>query len=275
MQINLEDKRISYALAKQEEDELKILVSHNLDRYFHPASLLKLFIAVMIEDKTLSGFEKASTKYNKILKALKASILDSDNDALAFLVDILAPSTNDYNFIDEQELDDLCTQRQTISAYFHKLGFSDSLVLVNKCFGFDYYGKEEQILDKLGQNQISNNDLIKLLSLIEKSYPLTFEAMHRDLGDFERGPEGKAIPSSIINTQDYQVEAFTGAVLRKELGLGAIYSKAGWTSKVRHDAVIFDYQSARYFLTVMTAELSMSPAALQGIAEACLNDLLT
>ena len=115
--------------------------------------------------------------------------------------------------------------------------------------------------------------------MIENSYPKSFQAMHREIALVRT--DDKPIPSSITDTQDYQVEAFAGKVLREELGITEIYSKAGWTSKVRHDAVIFDYAlakgdapSARYILTVMTDGFSYAPDMLQKVVEFLISEYI-
>jgi hypothetical protein len=86
------------------------------------------------------------------------------------------------------------------------------------------------------------------------------------------------IPSGIINTEDYQVQAFSGKVLAEKFKIENIYSKAGWNSKVRHDAVLFSInkddenaengvcERSQYILTVLTKNLSHDEEILQEIA---------
>lgn len=291
MQLSLDSESISYSLLKRKsssvtntESSYESLIAHNLDKYYHPASILKLFTAVILEDQYLGGASMMDLKDIKkiesersLRKALIASIQDSDNDALAYIIDVLSPFKADYNFLAENDLEDLVLERQSINLFFQSRGFSSQINVANKCFGFDYYGKEEQLLERLGVNKITAQDLIDLLVMIEAAYPKTFKAMHRKLSLENAASEDtkKEIPSSIINTQDYQIESFAGKLIRNKLQIKEIYSKAGWTSKVRHDAVIFDYQDARYILIVMTEGFSNSPELLQKLAEFMLKDLET
>jgi hypothetical protein len=276
--------------------EFENILEHNLDSYFHPASLLKLFISLMASELLLQNnqLEVRKTEYekNELSRAIHESISASDNDALAFLVDYLAAYPWDYNLInientlkftpDKQSqdiLNDILNSRLEINKFFLEKGFSKKINLVNKCFGFDYYGKERQIYEALGHNRINNRDLIKLLILIEKDFPLILNSMKRvlknnaDDADVAAEQESHDISSGIINTEDYQVQAFSGKVLADEFKVTNIYSKAGWNSKVRHDAVLFSInaeigvcEQSQYILTILTKNLSHDEEILQEIA---------
>jgi hypothetical protein len=300
-------ENISFALlkrasAKEDDENFENILEHNLDNYFHPASLLKLFISLMASELAVQNnqLKVKETEYekNELSRAIHESISASDNDALAFLVDYLAAYPWDYNLIntenalkltpDQQSQDILnkvLNSRLEINKFFLEKGFSEKINLVNKCFSFDYYGKEKQIYEALGHNQISNRDLIKLLILIEKDFPLILSSMKRTLKnneDYENAEIGVPlhahdIPSGIINTEDYQVQAFSGKVLAEKFEIENIYSKAGWNSKVRHDAVLFSInkenenaengvcEPSQYILTVLTKNLSHDEEILQEI----------
>ena len=307
-------ENISFALLKRVDNEnsenqavqgsleFENILEHNLDSYFHPASLLKLFISLMVSELAAQNnqLEVKETEYekNELSRAIHESISASDNDALAFLVDYLAACPWDYNLIntenalkltpDQQSQDILnkvLNSRLAINKFFLEKGFSEKINLVNKCFSFDYYGKEKQIYEALGHNQISNRDLIKLLILIEKDFPLILNSMKRTLENNEDDENAEIgvplhahdIPSGIINTEDYQVQAFSGKVLAEKFEIENIYSKAGWNSKVRHDAVLFSInkddenaengvgERSQYILTVLTKNLSHDEEILQEI----------
>lgn len=281
MHLNLNHEKISYALLKKIDGDYETLISHNLNRFYHPASLLKLFIAFIFEQHFLKETHKNS---KDLEQALFASIQDSDNDALAFMYDLIAPFPADYNSLCEPALEDLVLARKETNTFFQSLNFSPGLNLANKCFGFDYYGKEKQLLEKLGPNKITCQDLLNLLIMIESACPMTFKAMQRKL-TLDKNSLNQ-VPSSIIDTQDYQIEAFIGKVLQKKLKLEEVYSKAAWTSKVRHDTVVFDYLAsgeddlcgapkARYILAVMTEAYSHKPEILQAIAEFVLGEFFS
>jgi hypothetical protein len=304
-------ENISFALLKRadKENAFENILEHNLDSYFHPASLLKLFISLMASELSLQNnqLEVRKTEYekNELSRAIHESISTSDNDALAFLVDYLAAYPWDYNLIntgntlksapDKQSqdiLNKILNSRLQINKFFLGKSFSEKINLVNKCFSFDYYGKEKQIYEALGHNQIKNRDLIKLLILIEKDFPLILNSMKRVLENNEDDENAGIgvplhphdIPSSIINTEDYQVQAFSGKVLAEEFKVTSIYSKAGWNSKVRHDAVLFSInkdnertgddknkeirpsERSQYILTVLTKNLSHDEEIVQEIA---------
>jgi hypothetical protein len=298
-------ENISFALlkrasAKEDDENFENILEHNLDSYFHPASLLKLFISLMVSELAAQNnqLEVKETEYekNELSRAIHESISASDNDALAFLVDYLAACPWDYNLINTENalqltpdkqsqdiLNKILNSRLAINKFFLEKGFSEKINLVNKCFSFDYYGKERQIYEALGHNQISNRDLIKLLILIEKDFPLILNCMKRTLENNEDDENAEIgvplhahdIPSGIINTEDYQVQAFSGKVLAEKFKIENIYSKAGWNSKVRHDAVLFSIEEnaeigvceqSQYILTILTKNLSHDEEILQEIA---------
>lgn len=272
---NPDDISIAILEKKTNKSEFKSILEHNLDKYFHPASLLKLFIAVMATQKT----NQESLNFNDLHKAIYESISASDNDALAFLIDYLAPYPWDYNPVpaESEIFKKILESRLEINKFFLDQNFSEKINLVNKCFGFDYYGKERQIYEALGHNQINNHDLIKILILIEKGFPEILKAMQRDL--ITNTAADNNIPSNIIDTEDYQSKAFSAPVLQENLKPREIYSKAGWNSKVRHDAVIFklpngsstdeaksqETQSSTYILSILTKGLSQDEGILQEI----------
>ena len=197
----------------------------NPDTIYHPASLLKLFVAVMASELLEDSEEKE--------RALKASLRDSDNDALAYLVDELYYHHESHCNTEEENhcerlspslrakrsnLNNILQKRQAITKYFTERGYSSQLRLHNKCFSFDYYGTEKQILEELGPNQITINDAAKIMLEIYNKHPKLLEYMQRNLDDQD----------------DYQAQNFIG----KSLEAQTFYSKAGWNSKVKHDCCI-------------------------------------
>jgi len=279
-----DENNFSYALLSKSTDETvaeklfenkyKIELEHNLDAYFHPASLLKLFIGFICEDKLKAYEDSELSKYSEntldeLKRAIRASIKESDNDALAYLIDFLAMQPYDYNLIqDEFLLKKLISERIKINEFFKIKGFSKDINIANKCFSFDYYGKEKQIIESLGANQISNRDLIKLLIKIQLESPLVLGSMYRlirteareDIADQENTQN---ISSSIIDTNQYQVEAFSPRVLANNLGVNELYSKAGWNSRVRHDSVIFKFKNKDFILSILSKNLSYDEGIIQ------------
>ncbi len=82
-----------------------VFKQEGLDIVFHPASLLKLFVAVAVRDLIMqAGAAKPSSSViitksqrehvarykTELLMALEASLRDSDNDALHYLVDFIS-----------------------------------------------------------------------------------------------------------------------------------------------------------------------------------------
>ena len=207
---NWKPQASSYSIYVQDLESGEVY-QENPDTIYHPASLLKLFVAVMASKLLEDSKEKE--------QALKASLKDSDNDALAYLVDELCYHHESYcKTKGRNNLNNILLKRQSITKYFTDRGYSSQLRLHNKCFSFDYYGIEKQILEELGPNQITINDAAKIMLEIYNKHPKLLEYMQRNLNDQD----------------DYQAHNFIG----KSLEAQTFYSKAGWNSKVKHDCCI-------------------------------------
>lgn len=280
------DENAEMGVALNGSGKYEIELEHNLDEYFHPASLLKLFIGFICEEKlkalnTSSQNSESEKLITEVKRAIKASIKDSDNDALAYLIDFLTAQPYDYNFIPaEDALKKLSTERCKINEFFRTQGFSHNLNIANKCFSFDYYGKEKQVIELIGANQVTNRDLIKLLIKIKTESDLVLNSMHRAVKAQKAISENQAddekaeitapqhvqnISSSIIDTNEYQVEAFSPRILADALKIEELFSKAGWNSRVRHDTLIFKFRDKDFILSILTKNLSQDESILQDL----------
>lgn len=260
--------------------------TYNPKKAYHPASLLKLFYSVYAKETILDKLEGASLmrkggllcSEEEILKAIDASLRISDNDALSYLVDITT-SASSGAALDERPIEVFIGKRQETSKYFQEKGYSEKLSLANKCFSFGPYGRDAQVANQV-KNTCTVEDIAKVMKEIfcsgtadENLSPLT-NAMKRDfisdIASFENSGEFLSnIPEDSF--EEYYQSLFIGIGLYKALKGKQLnfFSKAGWNSKVRHDAAfIVDSKNAKaYLLIVLTEGLSKQTSLIPNIAE--------
>ncbi len=217
-----------------------------LDIIFHPASLLKLFTAIAVRDLMMqaSGSKASSTVIitkaqrehvskhrTDLLKALEASLRDSDNDALHYLVDFISETQSGLE-LEGAALDAFIHGRYLIHSFF-TAGYSSELRIPNKCFEVDYYGRDKQLLS-VQPNQCTVQDVAQVMKAV-----MATKGTEIDLAEMIKRKPGS----------DYQASNFIAAAL----GLKTeFYSKAGWTSRSYHDACVFERGGDEHLMVVMT-----------------------
>jgi hypothetical protein len=228
LEFDLSQEKLSYYIENLSEQ--KVLISENIHEYYHPASLIKLFISLMIKEK-FCFLENSETE-----RAIRNTLKHSDNDALSYLFDLLT-DTQSGPELEEQDLKEFLEKRKEISKFFLEKNYSEFIVLQNKCFDFDYYGRDRQIKN-LSYNQVTVSDTVKIMKEIFYN--------HKDLLDF--------MSRNIEEQDDYQAQKFSlSALVRCHRNPEKFYSKAGWNSQFRHEASIF-LLGGEYFLFVVLSK---------------------
>lgn len=246
------------------------------DENYHPASLIKLFQAYLAKYTIQSNVvdfarEKiaepdsfaSSNHMEDVYQAIEASLKDSDNDALSYLVDYNSgtcsgPRLGEEDFVAFKEA------RAALSEFFHERGYSKSLNIPGKCFSFAPYGRETQLsleLGGLGRNSMSVQDAVQIIYAIKVDFPELLESMKREIDD----------------VNDEQAQFIAKGLLSYKNQIQNYYSKAGWTSKVRHDVAYIKVRTGEeYILAIMTKNLSecvdLIPAIAQSVFAVLLRD---
>lgn len=203
----------------------------NEEEEFYPASLIKLFAASLAKEK-LSSCALDEFAVNDIKVAIRNSLEESDNDALSLLYDFISDSNS--GVYDKKTFAKFPHARNSITKYFQEKGFSENLALHNKCYSFAPYGKDLKLFLKQGSNQILLSDIEKIMQLIISDEEL-LESMTRTGLDEQSEFIYKGLDENKIDF---------------------FYSKAGWTTSVRHDAAYFSYVGQKYLLVILTKGLS-------------------
>lgn len=221
------------------------------DAPFYPASVIKLFFMadVYATGKQLIG---------DVDRALREMIVVSDNDATAYLVDILADTVPGPP-LEGRALRRYVERRREINRRFEKLGYGDSVSAMMKPWSFGPYGVDRQVLgeNRENRNRLTANATAALLYWIVRGRAPGAAAMMQHL---ER-------PLSPARAEENQVKEFIGEALPTEAKL---WSKAGWTSEVRHDAAYVELPGGRKLILVIFTrgqadDLTLVPAVAKNV----------
>ncbi|MDQ6861126.1 MAG: class A beta-lactamase-related serine hydrolase, partial [Verrucomicrobiota bacterium] len=185
------------------------------DAPFYPASVIKLFFMV--------GIFQQGKHSSEIDRALREMIHLSDNDATAYLVDILTNTTAGPE-LEGKALDDFIARRRALNRHFESSGYDISAMM--KPWSFGPYGREIQLLgpNKENRNRASANSIASLMDWIVRKRAISPEASEAMLTLLER-------PLDPPRPDENQVKEFLGESLPPGTKL---WSKAGDTSEVRH-----------------------------------------
>ncbi|HUP47016.1 MAG TPA: serine hydrolase [Thermoanaerobaculia bacterium] len=225
----------------------------NGDTSFYPASVIKLFYMAGI-------YMQRKQDLGDVDRALKEMIVVSDNDATAYLVDILA-GTCAGEELQGRALRRFTEQRRDINRHFERLGYDISAMM--KPWSFGPYGRELQLLgeNRVNRNRLTPNATAAILTWIARrrtpGADEMMELLHRPL-DPRRDDEN-------------QVDEFIGEALPAG---SRLWSKGGWTSEVRLDAAYFELPDERRLVVVIfTRGVSKEKDILPAIARNLLEEL--
>jgi beta-lactamase class A len=209
-----------------------IRADYNGDAPFYPASVIKLFFMVAV-------FQQGKHT-PEIDRALREMIVVSDNDATAYLVDVLT-NTIAGPELEGKALDEFIDHRRAVNRYFGSLGYDISAMA--KPWSFGPFGREMQLLGprRENRNRCSANSVASLLYSIVRRRAVSPAASDAMMQLLER-------PLQPPRPDENQVKDFFGESLPEGAKL---WSKSGETSEVRHDAAYIELPNGRKLIVVI------------------------
>jgi beta-lactamase class A len=223
----------------------------NGDAPFYPASVIKLFFMADV-------YGTRKQWIGDVGRALKEMIVVSDNDAAAYLVDILADTVPGPP-LEGRQLRRYIERRAGINERFEKLGYEGNVSAMMKPWSYGPYGVDLQVLgaNRENRNKLTANAAASLMLWIVRRRAPGAEAM---MSLLER-------PLAPLREEENQVKEFIGAALPEG---SRLWSKAGWTSEVRHDAAYVELPGGRKIILVVftrgTADdLTLLPAIARNV----------
>ena len=233
----LETNQLAITLVDLRDPDQPGWASFRGSEQVYPASVIKVFYLVAahrwMEDGKLKDTEE-------LRRAMKDMIVDSLNEATGLIVDSLTGTTSGPE-LPPDELEWWYERRNAVNRYFAALGFQN-INANRKPWGEGPYGREMQSV-QLHQpnhrNWLTTEAAARLLVEIATNKSITrerslqmMELLHRR--QFEKD-------------SDVQSREYTGVALPPGARL---WSKAGWTSEVRHDAAYVELPNRSKFVLI-------------------------
>jgi beta-lactamase class A len=153
-------------------------------------------------------------------------------------------------------------KRNAVNRYFASLGYTN-ININQKTFCEDAYGRENFGRGPKGENRnkLTTNATARLLAEIALRRIVTPARSDKMLELLKRDFSGKT------GDPDDQGRGFTGIALKNYDG-ARLWSKAGWTSSVRHDAAYIELASgARFIIVTFTEKHSKERDIIPTVAE--------
>jgi beta-lactamase class A len=261
-----------FAKSNLHEDELAVALVDLSDRHkrrwsgfrenaaFYPASVIKLFYAVAAYRWLELGKIKLTEDFER---AMKDMIVESSADATGYLIDLVTDTTSGPE-LSGTEMEEWSRKRAVVNDYFADLGYAH-LNIKQKPLADGPFGRERQYRQQKLNGQVNTNrltakataqliiDIVEHKAASRANCARLLAHMHRDR---------TALESDDPNNQTH---AFLGKILPPE---AEYWSKAGWSSTVRHDAAYIEFpQNRKFCLVVFTANHSKEPDVIPFIGQ--------
>lgn len=214
----------------------------------YPASVVKLFYLVAAHEWLEKGMTQPS---QELERAMRDMITESSNDATSLVVDILSGTTSGPELA-TGPFDTWKYQRQIVNRYYQSLGWGE-LETINVCqktWCDGPYGRERAFYGQMleNRNMLTTNATARLLHSIIGGVAVSSARSQAMMGLLKRDIKPELLPQDV---EEDQVTGFLGAGLPLS---GQLWSKAGWTSQVRHDASYVEIPDLRPYLLVVFTE---------------------
>lgn len=233
----LQSNQLAITLVDVREPARPEWASWRGDERIYPASVIKTFYLAAVhrwlEDGKLRDTEE-------LQRALRDMIVDSYNEPTGYVVDLLTGTTSGPE-LSPSEFETWFQKRDAVNRYFTSLGYRN--INVNRktwCEG--PYGREKQLANQPppdNRNWLTTEATARLFTEIVTGRAATPERSRQMLDLHMRQPFA---PDANTQSREY-----TGAALPPGAKL---WSKAGWTSEVRHDAAYVELPTGERFILV-------------------------
>jgi beta-lactamase class A len=223
------------------------MANYRGEQKIYPASVVKLFYMAALhrwlEDKKIKILSP------ELERGLKDMIVDSSNEATQYILDVLT-DTSSGGELPAKEFETWSYKRNAVNRYFASLGY-ENINVNQKTFCEDAYGREQQFRNYRGENRnmLTTNATARLMAEIALGKSVSAERSKQMLDLMRRDFSGTTTDA------DDQAHGFT-AIALNELNLkdAKLWSKAGWTSKTRHDAAYIETPDGLKFVLVVFTE---------------------
>lgn len=258
---HLQTNELAITLVDLCDPQKPVQASYRGSEQVYPASVVKLFYLVAVHRWLEDG--KLQDR-PELRRGMHDMIVDSSNDAAGYVLDCLTDTTSGPE-LSPAEMAEWYHKRNAVNRYFTALGYTN--INVNrKPWNEGPYGREMQSIQMHKPNHrnwLTTDATARLLTEIVTGQSVTakrsaemMELLHRD-------------PSPSVGDKNDQGHAFTALALPPG---SKLWSKAGWTSEVRHDAAYVELPDGRKFVLVTfttghAGDRGIIPAVARSVVE--------
>lgn len=214
----------------------------------YPASVIKLFYLLAVNEWLQKGMVETSAELER---AMRDMIIDSSNDATSLVVDVLTGTTSGPE-LPPGPFETWKQQRNIVNRYLQSLGWEElqSVNVCHKTWGDGPYGRERAFYGQLleNRNMLTTNAIARLLHAIVGGVAVSATRSQEMMNVMKRSLNPEELPKDV---EEDQITGFLGGSLPRE---AKIWSKAGWTSSVRHDAAYIEIPDKRPYLLIVFTE---------------------
>ncbi len=213
----------------------------------YPASVVKLFYLVAIQEWLEKEMVPSSPELER---AIADMIIDSSNDATSLVVDVLSGTTSGPE-LPPDLFEAWAKQRNIVNRYYQALGWEElrGVNITQKTWGDGPYGRERQFVGETldNRNLLTTDAIARLLHSIVGGVAVSRDRCQAMMKLLQRSTQATELPPG----EENQVMGFIGQGLPSQTKL---WSKAGWTSRVRHDAAYIEVPYTQPYLLVIFTE---------------------
>jgi hypothetical protein len=222
--------------------------SYRGDDRIYPASLVKLFYLVAIQEWLQAGMVSGSKELDR---AIADMIIDSSNDATSLVVDVLTGTTSGAE-LSHNPFETWKSQRNIVNRYFKALGWAefDKINVNQKTWCDGAYGRERAFLGEMyeNRNMLTSDAVARLFHSIVGGVTVSSDRSQQMMQLLKRNLPPTVFPPDV---DENQITGFLGESLPEN---SQIWSKAGWTSQVRHDVAYIEITDKLPYLLVVFTE---------------------
>lgn len=213
----------------------------------YPASIVKLFYLVAVHEWLEREMMSSSPELER---ALRDAIVDSSNDATGYIIDVLSGTTSGPE-LPAGPFETWKSQRNIVNRYFQSLGWPElETINVNQKTWCDGpYGRERAFLGMMmeNRNMLTTNATARLVHSIVGGVAVSSARSQEMMALTQRSLD----PAELAADPENQVIGFLGDGLPQAT---QVWSKAGLTSQVRHDAAYIEFGDRLPYLLVVFSE---------------------
>ena len=232
------------------------------EQAIYPASVVKMFYMAALHQQLEDGKVVLTTE---LTRGLKDMIVDSSNESTQYILDVLTDTSSGAE-LPQADFDKWQYKRNRVNRYFASMGYK-GININQKTFCEDAYGIEQQSRRYKGENRnmLTNNATARLMAEIVLGRSVNADRSRQMMELMKRDPFKES------KDADNQATGFTGrALIDRKMAGANLWSKAGWTSEVRHDAAYVELPTGRKMVVVIFTrgqadDVTLVPAVMRNL----------